>query len=142
MKPVFVLCIMASIFIGCIKDYNTNEDYIIVNRSNQKITIVPAIPITGSGYILDSVILSPDEIFIMHLSEPGGSPFPLHNTKNLALYFDDTIRVDIYRDSVSKIPSGNILKQAHWSGGKTDEYHYEYKYEFTEADYHEALKLQ
>jgi hypothetical protein len=114
MKPAFVLFMMSSMFIGCIADYNTNEDYSIVNRSNQKITLVPAMPMTGAGYKFDSVSLSPYEIFEMHLSEPGGSPFPLHNTKKIALYFDDTIRVDIYRDSVSKIPSGNILMQAHW----------------------------
>jgi hypothetical protein len=60
----------------------------------------------------------------------------------LKIYFNDTTVIDNYRDSLSFFPSGNIQKLSNWSGGKIDEYHYEYEFNFTEADYLEALKHQ
>lgn len=142
MRILYYIFLSLIFLSACIKDMNTNENYIITNNSNHKLTIVPKQAIINSKYRLDSIIILKHIDYEIKLSEPGGGPFPFHSTSILTIYFDDTLFYINYRDSLSKVPSGNLLHLEDWSGGKIDDYEYEYQFTFTDADYQEVLKLQ
>ncbi len=144
MKKIFVLISITSLFFACIKeDPDTITNYNIKNISGQKITIVPEFPLVGSGFSIDSIILQNNENYEIQYSEPGGYfGIPLDDVSLLRIYFNDTTLIVNYRDSLSYFPSGNIQKLSNWTGGKIDDYHYEYEFKFTEEDYQEVLKLQ
>ncbi len=139
---IVVLLFFSLISFGCLTDYNTDTYFKIINHSGQKIGLVPAKPVINSRFKFDSIVLLPDSTFTMHYMETGGSPFPLHNLKSMSIWFNDTILIINYMDSLSKLPSGNILRIKDWSGGKIDENLYDHQFTFTEADYLKAIELQ
>ncbi|MBN2746932.1 MAG: hypothetical protein JXR34_09410 [Bacteroidales bacterium] len=144
MKVYLFLIVSIFIIYSCEEtevDKSTIEKFIISNNSLQNVTIVPENPIINN-YIFDSVSIKNNESYTMVCSEPGGCNFPLASTKSIIIYFNDSIKYVCHFDSLSILPSGNILKLKDWSGGKIDDYHSEYEFNFTEADYLEALKHQ
>jgi hypothetical protein len=140
MKKIFVLISITSLFFACIKeDPITISNFTILNQSTNKITVTTY---SNKNVMYDSIVLLSGSDFIIHKTNIAGIDFQLGDMNRAIILFNDSIFHTVYRDSLSKLPSGNILKLKDWSGGKIDEYHYEYEFSFTEADYLEALKHQ
>jgi|APCry4251928276_1046603.scaffolds.fasta_scaffold184753_2 hypothetical protein len=140
MKKIFVLISITSLFFACIKeDPITISNFSIFNQSTNKITVISY---SNKNVMYDSMLIKPNENFVISENLEEGLRFQLGEMNRAIILFNDTVFYTVYRDSLSKLPSGNILKLEDWSGGKIDEYHYEYEFSFTEADYLEALKHQ
>ena len=140
MKKIIFYTILLTIMSGCIKEDKFVHSYFnITNLSDINIAIVPY---SSLNIIYDSILIKPNENFVISEHLMKGLRFQLGEMNRALVYFNDTVLYINYRDSLSVLPSGNILKLEDWSGGKIDEYHYEYKFNFTEADYLEALKHQ
>ena len=140
MKKIFLFIILAIFFYACIKeDPITISNFTILNQSKNKITVTTY---SNKNVMYDSIILLSGSDFSIHKTNVAGVDFQLGDMNRAIITFNDSIFYTVYRDSLSKLPSGNILKLEDWSGGKIDEYHYEYEFNFTEADYLEALKHQ
>ena len=140
MKKIFVLISLTSLFFACIKEEPiTISNFTILNQSTNKITVTTY---SNRNVMYDSIILLSGSDFIIHKTNIAGMDFQLGDMNRAIILFNDTVFYTVYRDSISKLPSGNLLKLEDWSGGKIDEYHYAYEFNFTEADYIEALKHQ
>lgn len=140
MKKIFVLISITSLFFACIKeDPITISNFTILNQSTNKITVTTY---SNKNVMYDSMFIKPNENFVISENLEEGLRFQLGEMNRAIILFNDSIFYTVYRDSLSKLPSGNILKLEDWSGGRIDDYHYEYEFNFTEADYLEALKHQ
>lgn len=140
MKKIFVLISITSLFFACIKeDPITISNFTILNQSTNKITVTTY---SNKNVMYDSMLIKPNENFVISENLEEGLRFQLGEMNRAIILFNDSIFYTVYRDSLSKLPSGNILKLEDWSGGRIDDYHYEYEFNFTEADYLEALKHQ
>jgi hypothetical protein len=140
MKKIIFYTILLTIMSGCIKeDKMVNSYFNITNHSDVNIALVPY---SSLNIIYDSILIKPNENFVISEQLEEGLRFQLGEMNRAIIIFNDSIFYTVYRDSLSKLPSGNILKLEDWSGGKIDEYHYEYEFNFTDADYLEALKQQ
>jgi len=141
MRKILIIIV---VFIGstysCIKeDTDTISNFNIVNQTEYKLTIVT---FSNADVLYDSLIINSKNTYNIHESYVEGIRFQLGEMKKATIYFDDSILVVNYRDSIPILPSGNILKLEDWSGGKVEDYLYEYEFKFTDEDYKEALKLQ
>lgn len=140
MKKIFLLISITILFFACIKeDPITISNFTILNQSTNKITVTTY---SNKNVMYDSMLIKPNENFVISENLEEGLRFQLGEMNRAIILFNDSIFYTVYRDSLSKLPSGNILKLEDWSGGKIDKYHYEYEFNFTDADYLEALKHQ
>ena len=140
-KILIILVVFIGSTYSCIMkgDPSTVSNFNIVNQTEHKLTLVT---FSNADVLYDSLIIISKNTYLIKKVNQSGVDFQLGDMKRGLVYFDDTILYINYRDSLSDLPSGNILKLGDWSGGKVEDYLYEYEFKFTEEDYKEALKLQ
>lgn len=143
MKDHYLLYFVLFIsFTSCVKEEpNTNTDYNILNNYEKNLIV----ELFVSGNMVDTFSIASGENYIIYELADGKSfpRFQLGIMDSAIIYFSDTITVThYYKNAPQQVVSRTILDLSNWSGGKTEEYKYEYYYNFTNADYQEALSLQ
>lgn len=113
--------------------------YTISNNSNHEVNI----EIYYHDYEIDSINLiqiGSDTIFQGYQEGQVADPPPFLSD-SVRITYDDSISIMHYRTAV-QTASRSILLNDSWTGGKVEEYRYEWEYIFTDADYLEALENQ
>lgn len=131
-----LIAFIAIVLIGnSCQDPTYNGDYYIRNNSNQSITIY----FYSLGKLKEPIVLDIDEFSKDSRSERSGivSP-PVFYADSLQVVFNDSISTSHFRADGQDI-SRNMFYSDSWTGGKIDDYEYQYDYIFTDADYEEAL---
>jgi hypothetical protein len=117
-------------------DSFVSED--IINSSTHKITLVVFLmkPPSDTTYVINEN----EHIYFSFYTRTVGLPPPF-SSDSVRVTYDDSISIMHYRTAV-QTASRSILNEDSWSGGKIEEYRYEWEYIFTNADYMEAVENQ
>lgn len=130
-------CIVFILQYSCIKETPYSfESEDIINNSTHKITlgVFLRVPPSDTTY----VIYEDEHVNFSFYSRIVGLPPPF-SSDSVRVTYDDSISIMHYRSAV-QTASRSILRASSWSGGKVEEYRYEWEYIFTDADYLEALE--